>query len=803
MISQRKRPVAFVSHVSEDKQLIRPYLERLISAGIDLYIDRPEEIWKEVPSRIKRIYCGADWNDEIDAAVRSVDHVIAFLSERYLSKYDAHAPPILYREVDLAKQLKKLLPIVIDDFSNVTNEQRSWLLRHFQPLHIFDVAISPSSSNLVGINHPRFETLISQIKETNHSLFAIRPRPTCRPSIFVDRTSLRTQVVSKLNSAIAAKKSNVFILRGPSGSGKSTLAWDICDEISADVHNVQPSREADLASVHADDVVFVDGFMDDRLPRDKAAEWLRDVPARIVLMTTRLLETKHVVDHVFGTRDAAIEEIQVGGFTQKEFLLAIDACKNAPGCTSLELTEEQVDLVFKRTGGLPLAVQLLFKLIDGSSTAFSNALFFVATLAPDEVLAKLIELWRLEIDKQDEDLRRVLFVLANVPTVGMSDDAIGHVLGWPVERAARCVLALWSQGFVSQVDLNDNALRLHDSLKIAFLALDLEAPLVATLRRRYSDYGVSAPTPKSAISMADSLMRASEHLFAGIKDDAVNDMPSHRVILELERLQRNFTGNDKNSEFRAKRLVSWLAKYLNDHVAHLHCSEVIALAMLALSLPIASSELAEAFTPLWETGRERDPTKVSTALVASAHHWRHGSREDGKIIFERLEHAFDCQSWGSFGGSPDLVAAGFAAAYATLGRETLGAACLSGYTIRGGGISYREGFSVILLSMEARGDRSGANTFLHSHGDFCRDLDAVTTTYLGYRGVLSSSQYGISDVEENLNRQALLGLWSKNRKYYDLVQHLASIATLRPGTPPIYVISRLALDKAARSFASP
>ena len=78
VISQRKRPLVFISHVSEDKRLIRPYLDRLISDGIDLYIDRPEEIWNAVPDRIKGIYCGSDWNDEIEAAVRKADRIIAF-----------------------------------------------------------------------------------------------------------------------------------------------------------------------------------------------------------------------------------------------------------------------------------------------------------------------------------------------------------------------------------------------------------------------------------------------------------------------------------------------------------------------------------------------------------------------------------------------------------------------------------------------------------------------------------------------------------------------------------------------------
>jgi hypothetical protein len=262
------------------------------------------------------------------------------------------------------------------------------------------------------------------------------------------------------------------------------------------------------------------------------------------------------------------------------------------------------------------------------------------------------------------------------------------------------------------------------------------------------------------------------------------------VILELQSLQQKIISGHKHLEWQAQRLASWIGQYVYKNAATLKCNEVIAIGGLALSLPISDPELAEAFTPIWEVGGETDATKVPTAMLASVHHWRDQIGIDKEAFRVRVTDAIGRQPWAGFGGSSDLVAAGFAAAYAMMGEHSLAAAHLSGWRIRGSGISFAEGFGVLLLSFEANRDLEKANRFLHYYGDFCREIDPITACYLSARGIPCWSQYYGGPVQQNLNRQALFAEWSRNSTFFEFVKRVVAIASRRSDHPPIFEISR-------------
>jgi hypothetical protein len=61
---------AFVSYARDDEAAVRPVLEKLKNAGVDLFV--PEE----------KILPGEVWSDRIDDAIQSADAFLAFLSPR-------------------------------------------------------------------------------------------------------------------------------------------------------------------------------------------------------------------------------------------------------------------------------------------------------------------------------------------------------------------------------------------------------------------------------------------------------------------------------------------------------------------------------------------------------------------------------------------------------------------------------------------------------------------------------------------------------------------------------------------------
>jgi hypothetical protein len=165
------RPLVFVSHVSEDKQRLKPYLQRLLDAGVDLFVDRPEEVWGDdwlaFGERVRAIRTGDAWRVAISDAHKEADNVLIFLSERFHAKYmatkaDVKATDILMFEV--LSDTKKNRCVVIDNFDREEKGRKHLLLREFTIWQLRDVAVAlDHEPGKVGHEHPRFTSLLAEL----------------------------------------------------------------------------------------------------------------------------------------------------------------------------------------------------------------------------------------------------------------------------------------------------------------------------------------------------------------------------------------------------------------------------------------------------------------------------------------------------------------------------------------------------------------------------------------------------------------------------------------------------------------
>ena len=634
-------------------------------------------------------------------------------------------------------------------------------------------------------------------------------RLTAHPTVFVARREVHADLVALVTNAISEGRPFGLVIRGPRGCGKTTLADDICETIKITAHRLIAGAGLEAAQIGTDDFVFVDAFLE-KTSRDEAEAWLRQITAKFFVVTTRPPEGTAAVRSVLFQRGGSVCEYELGGLTQGEFERAVQTCQSAPGLEALRWSKGDAQRFFQATGGLPLAVQLLYKL-SGSPIVGVHSFLMMSTLGPEDALAELVTRWRGSIADEDQDLHATLFTMANVPVLGISIDALADVLDWQAERIVKTISQLWEQGLISQVSPYDSALKLHDAIKDAFLANELEAGRASEQKRRYIAYCQGDPQPNSAlpkiktsksrISMVDSMLVASEALFGFARQEYIDAKPveAYLIFLELRKLQENIL-HSGCSEQQVDNLARWLCDYVQQKGSSLKCNELIAIGGVAQSLPIAMPELGDSFAPLWERGTETDPTKVTAAMLASVRHWRELRINNSVVLAKRIESAFDRQPWHAFGRTADLVAAGFAAAHAMIDQFEIGAAYLSGFRIREKGVSYSEGFAVLLLSLDQQRGPAKANDFLHYHGDFCRDIDPVTVTYLRARGITCSNGSFGSEIEENLNRQALWGVWSGNENYCGFVSNVLKFSTKRSDNPPFFVFSRTALDAAARNI---
>ena len=660
------------------------------------------------------IALGFDTLSKLDSYVGQCDVVVHLVGDMVGS-----APPsqsvaeFLQRRPDLKSRLPSLAPLIDAEEAIPYTHWEAWLsLYHRRPLLI----AAPETETPRGPNfHPTSKSKALQaahlerlrqlarypeVKFGNRdrlvngilsTLFALYPDASnpisrekqrlARPRVYVERQSLMSEIVSSLNTAISSSAPTAVVLLGPPGCGKSTLAEDICDLVPSTVHRITADNEPDLHSIRQGDLVLVDGLMNNRT-RDQAETWLMNINVKYIVVATRLQEAIYALQTAYPS--IMIHEIAISGLTRDEFFDCVKLCGQQPGYAPIQFNDDQLNMLYERTSGLPLAIKLISRLLS-SPTANKRSLTFPSTTSPSKMLDVLIKSWREQISQEDRDLEEILFVMSNIPSIGMSADAIAFILGWKCDIVMPFLVKLWDEGLLSRISNDDDALHLHDAIGRCFRAADTETERIKELRVRYCGYCSEYSSDKSALSMTDSLLFNSEYLFGHVRREVFPHLASatYAVILELDQLQKNVMDVAVDTDQKLRFLATWIANHIDKNSSCMTCSEVIALAGLSLKLPIISNKLANAFAVFWQNGKEHDPTKISCALVASMYHWRDNFEQDKYTYLSKLERAVDRQNWQKFGGASDIVAAGFGAAYAILNAHTVGAGIVSGYRIRG------------------------------------------------------------------------------------------------------------------------
>src|SRR5262249_38005288 len=149
------------------------------------------------------------------------------------------------------------------------------------------------------------------------------------------------------------------------------------------------------------------------------------------------------IARILAPKGFSVEEFEIAGLTEIEFAGAVASALRNGHLGSMTLTEEHILRLYKSTGGLPLAVQIMVAMAGSPSGGDSRLIW------PDEIdLPTILKEWRQRAIKEG-DLRDVLFVFANVPRIGLSEQGIAYLLDWQVDRVNEILLKLYRRGFLS------------------------------------------------------------------------------------------------------------------------------------------------------------------------------------------------------------------------------------------------------------------------------------------------------------------------------------------------------------------
>jgi hypothetical protein len=147
-------PQVFISHASEDKKRLQPYIMRLLTAlpGAHLWIDTPEKIHESFGNhpRIRRIISGDDWERSIGYAIDEASCVLVFWSARVIERPRL----VLWREVIRAIEDRKCLMVTLDPMGSYDDQTPA------STRHKYDVSDLTNAESVAA-----FEALVFQIKE--------------------------------------------------------------------------------------------------------------------------------------------------------------------------------------------------------------------------------------------------------------------------------------------------------------------------------------------------------------------------------------------------------------------------------------------------------------------------------------------------------------------------------------------------------------------------------------------------------------------------------------------------------------
>jgi TIR domain/inactive STAND len=149
------RRYVFISHADPDKTRIRPVVEGLLDAAIDLWIDQPEMLGLgKRHLSCGRISSGADWQDEIVSGLESSACVLFFLSR---AANDRARSDYLIREFEHGKANGKLIIAQIDQLDH-------WEINPFYRIRQ-TIDLVPFLTNPIdALGTTKFEVLLNQVR---------------------------------------------------------------------------------------------------------------------------------------------------------------------------------------------------------------------------------------------------------------------------------------------------------------------------------------------------------------------------------------------------------------------------------------------------------------------------------------------------------------------------------------------------------------------------------------------------------------------------------------------------------------
>lgn len=164
----------FVSHANEDKPKLKVLIEVLLDAGIELWIDRPEELG--LGERLLdggRIKSGVDWQQEIRRGLEHAGCVLFVLSRASNSSTRSDE---LFREFEYGKISKKLVVAQIEPID------RAELNPFFRIRQAIDLTKPISGISSQAAMQARQEVLVERLREFS-MIDGSENQPQCDPDI--------------------------------------------------------------------------------------------------------------------------------------------------------------------------------------------------------------------------------------------------------------------------------------------------------------------------------------------------------------------------------------------------------------------------------------------------------------------------------------------------------------------------------------------------------------------------------------------------------------------------------------------
>ena len=417
----------------------------------------------------------------------------------------------------------------------------------------------------------------------------------------VDRSALLGQVRAALRLGEPVR--SLCILLGPSGFGKSHIAglvfkelwpkaiWYDCRAITKPISPPTPDFT----------IIFDNVEADHPLVRER---WLRTPSARGLITTADAAVAKALLTDV-GLRLDPTVLVNVGGVDAEQALQFLDQA------VADALSESEKRAVIEKAAGAPFALQAVIDLVRCDQV--DRALLTPdRELNADKFIGRLLMAWA---NCRQERVGQLLWILANLPFIGMSYRALSHVIGWSQKRVEEALSPAVKKGFLREVQ-NHHAdppiVVPHDIVKRTYGALRTRHNAAAYFER-YARYSLDdAKHRGDAPTVLDAWVAGMRGVFENHRH-----VPGFGPFLENLRRHRDQLPS-MACPAPDHRVVAWASSTVGDILLRQHCSEVLAVAYMVTKLP-PSSPLAEA---IWRASRHPvDGWARAAAIVAACLHW--------------------------------------------------------------------------------------------------------------------------------------------------------------------------------------